>query len=175
MKAVTYKIEGPWLGRLMIVPRPRGGDWLEDEVKAWKDAGIDVLVSALTVGEMADFDLTSEAELCVANAVEYASIAIEDRSVPDSAEFVRKLVETLEQRLASGKNGAIHCRQSIGRSSLLAACTLVGSGISVTEAFARIKEARGCPVPETAEQRAWVERFAKTLIMARVQTDRVER
>jgi hypothetical protein len=37
--------------RLAIVPRPRGGDWLEDEVAHIKRAGVDVLVSMLQADE----------------------------------------------------------------------------------------------------------------------------
>lgn len=33
--------------RLAIVPRPRGNDWLKDEVTQMKRAGVDVLVSML--------------------------------------------------------------------------------------------------------------------------------
>jgi hypothetical protein len=32
MRAQLYWIEGPWAGHFAIVPRPRGGDWLEDEI-----------------------------------------------------------------------------------------------------------------------------------------------
>ena len=41
MKTAPYWIDGPWPGRLAIVPRPRGGDWLEDEVRAWRQVGLD--------------------------------------------------------------------------------------------------------------------------------------
>jgi len=61
----------------------------------------------------------------------------------------------------SGKSVTIHCRQSVGRSALLAATLLVEAGINPDEAFRRIEAARGCPVPDTPEQRAWVERFSQ--------------
>ena len=38
----------PW--RVAILPRPRGGDWLEDEIRELKRAGVGVLVSLLVVG-----------------------------------------------------------------------------------------------------------------------------
>ena len=49
----------------------------------------------------------------------------------------------------------IHCRQGIGRSSLLAAAVLEAS--SLDEAWRRIAEARGRSVPDTPEQRAWLQ------------------
>ena len=35
-----YWISGPWAGKLAIAARPRGGDWLEDEIRDWKNGGI---------------------------------------------------------------------------------------------------------------------------------------
>ena len=37
--------------QLAVVPRPRGNDWLEQELLAMKAAGVDVLVSLLTGDE----------------------------------------------------------------------------------------------------------------------------
>jgi hypothetical protein len=39
--------------RLAIVPRPRGGDWLNHEMSLMKEAGVDVLVSMLPADEAA--------------------------------------------------------------------------------------------------------------------------
>jgi len=42
----VFWVDGPWPGRLGIVRRPRGGvAWLIDEAKAWRAAGVDVVVS----------------------------------------------------------------------------------------------------------------------------------
>ncbi len=57
----------------------------------------------------------------------------------------------------------IHCRQGIGRASLMAACVLLLHGAGADEAFKRIEEARGRPVPDTPEQRAWVARLAEEI------------
>ena len=35
MKAEVYWVPGPWPGRLGILPRPRGGDWLADALSPW--------------------------------------------------------------------------------------------------------------------------------------------
>jgi hypothetical protein len=49
---------------------------------------------------------------------------------------------------------------------LLAACLLVSTGLSPEAAFGQLTQARGCPVPETSEQRQWVEGFAPELVAA---------
>ncbi len=163
MRTEVYWVDGPWPGKLAIVPRPRGGDWLEDEVRAWRQAGLDVVVSLLTEDEIADFALAGDAELCQANGLQFLSFPITDRGVPSSRKATLELVKKLEELLASGKKVGIHCRQGIGRSAVLAACLLVLSGMNPDSAFQRISAARGCPVPETMEQRQWVVAFAREL------------
>lgn len=166
MKPEIYWIDGPWQGRLAIVGRPRGNDWLEDEVRAWKASGIDAVVSLLTADEEAELGLESEKQLAESVGIFYASHPVPDRSVPpDYGESVR-LIRQVEGWLAEGKNVALHCRQGIGRSALVAACLLVSAGLHPDAAFARLREARGCSVPETEEQRQWVVQFSREIAHA---------
>ena len=74
-----------------------------------------------------------------------------------------RFIEDLDGDLAAGKNVSIHCRQGIGRAGLVAASLLVARGMQPAGAFERISLARGVAVPETAEQRAWVEALASEL------------
>src|SRR5712692_5424259 len=111
MRTELYWVEGSWPGRLAIMPRPRGGDWLEDEIRSWRRSGVDVVVSLLTPDEVADFDLTDEGALCQANDMQYVSFPINDRGVPASRESASVLVARLADFLKAGKNVAIHCRQ----------------------------------------------------------------
>src|SRR5919198_8363 len=131
MRTELYWVDGAWPGRLAIMPRPRGGDWLEDEVRSWRQAGLDVIVSALTQDEIAELDLAAQAELSRANGIEYIGFAIADRGVPDSVKATAELVRRLESRLASGKRVGIHCRQGVGRSALLAAGLLAAAGVDI--------------------------------------------
>lgn len=163
MRTEPYWIEGPWPGRLAVLPRPRGGDWLEDEVCSWRELGIDVVVSLLTHEEIADLELAQEAELCQAQDIHFLSFPISDRSIPPSRWATLELVRKLAKALAEGKNVAIHCRQGIGRSALIAACLLVLAGVEPEPAFACVSSARGEVVPETVEQQEWVRAFARGL------------
>jgi hypothetical protein len=163
MRAEVYWIEGPWTGRLAIVPRPRGGDWLADEVRVWQQARLDMIVSLLTPDEVADFDLGKEGEWCQAHGIEFVTFPIPDRGVPSSRKAILCLVRKLEHALAEGKRIAVHCRQGIGRSALLVACLLVAAGEEPDMAFQQISAARGCAVPDTAEQQEWVRACAPEL------------
>src|SRR3989304_274314 len=128
VRGQLYCIEGPWTGRLAIVPRPRGGDWLEDEVQEWQHAGLDRVVSLLTPDEVADFDLGKEEAWCQAHGIQFISFPIADRSVPASRNAALALARQLEHALAEGERVAVHCRQGIGRAALLAACGAGAAG-----------------------------------------------
>ena len=163
MKPDVYWIDGPWLGKLAILARPRGADWLVDEVAGWKDAGLGVVVSLLTQGEDSELGLIDERELVQRLGLTFISFPIADYSVPTSKNEIQQLVSKLEESLVAGDCVGIHCRQGIGRASLVAACVLVTSGESPGTAFQHIQEARGLMVPDTSEQRDWVTAFARNL------------
>ena len=165
MRTELYWIEGTWLGRLAIMPRPRGGDWLEDEIHSWRRSRVDVVLSLLTPDELTELSLTSEEELCRANGIEHVSFPIIDRGIPSSMAAFSHLVSTLAEQLASGKNIAVHCRQGIGRAALVAICLLIQSNVEPAAAIQRVASARGCAVPETPDQRRWIADFAKSLVI----------
>ena len=166
MPDTNYVVEGSWPGELVILARPRGGDWLEDEVRNWERLGLGVVVSLLMPDETTEFEVGEEDKFCRLNRIQFISLPIPDRSVPRSREELLKLVKRLDEEMADGKTVGIHCRQGIGRSGLLAACLLVSTGLSPEAAFKRLIEARGHPIPETSEQRQWVEGFASELAEA---------
>src|SRR5712692_4170385 len=144
----SYQIEGPWPGELAIVPRPRGGDWLENEIRALKEERFDVLVSLLTRDELDEFGLRVEADVSRASGLQFCEFPIPDLGVPESFAAARDLIDKLRDGLEAGKKIAIHCRQGIGRSGLIAAGVLVVSGVDPEFAIRRVSAARGLPVPE---------------------------
>jgi protein-tyrosine phosphatase len=146
------------------MPRPRGGDWLEDEIRNWRQAGIDVVVSLLTRDEIAELSLADEEELCQAQGIRFLSFPIPDRGIPSSKAAVAELAMRLGESLTAGKNIVIHCRQGIGRSALIAVYLLIRSGMDLETAIQRVSAARGCPVPETSEQRRWLATLAKDVV-----------
>ena len=148
-------------GRLAISARPRGGDWLEDEIEGWRKQGIDVVVSLLSPSENEELDLKDEASFSKAKGIRFVSFPIEDRGIPPPSAKLERLVTQLGSEIQQGKNVAVHCRQGIGRSSLVAAALLNSAGEDIEQALKTISKARGLEVPETAEQRTWLDQFAK--------------
>jgi protein-tyrosine phosphatase len=149
-------VEGPWKGKLAIAARPRGGDWLEDEIEAWPRLGIKAIVSLLTKEEERDLDLLEESAVVKSHGLSFLSLPVPDREVPASESEVTAILARLHGVLASGRNAVIHCRQGIGRAGLLASCMLVFEGKLPLEAIQAVSQARGVEIPETPDQRAWV-------------------
>ena len=156
MRAQIYWISGVNLGRIGITSRPRGGDWLEEEIHSYCNSGIDVVVSLLTQREIVELELVEEGFLCEAAGLEYLSFPIEDRKVPPLNQITVAFIQTLAEFLFDKKSIVIHCRMGIGRAALIAACVLVMLGNPVQKAFENIATSRGCPVPDTADQYEWV-------------------
>ncbi len=144
---------------LAMMPRPRAGEWLRDEMRGLKQAGLDIVLSLLTAPEIRELDLDREAEHCVAAGLQFLSFPIPDRGVPASASELRRLVGALADQLRSGLKLGIHCRAGIGRSGLVAACVLSELGTRTDALFPMLSKARRVSVPDTPEQEAWVRAF----------------
>jgi len=151
-----------WItSQLAIVPRPRGGDWLDDEMLALQEAGIDVVVSMLEEDEARELGLDQEASAAQKNGLRFINFPVPDRGLPLDTSSFTKFLEDIENLLALGKRIGIHCRACIGRSSVTSASLLIRSGIPPDRVWQQISTARGCPVPDTIEQRDWVNRHMR--------------
>jgi protein-tyrosine phosphatase len=156
MRAELYLVPECPAGRLAIMPRPRAGDWLEDETASWRRQSLDVVVSLLEDAEIADLELSAEQSMCERAGLRFLRFPIPDRGVPGSAQAVSELVSSLVAELRNGRGVGIHCRMGIGRSASLAVCVLCALGMPIEKAWAAVQRSRGLTVPDTAEQRAWV-------------------
>jgi protein-tyrosine phosphatase len=159
MSPNLYWIDGPGPGKLAIPARPRGGDWLEDDISGWQRAGVDAVVSLLTSQENKDLQRSEESDLAQAHGFRFVSLPVDDRAVPPSWEDASRASGKIGESLRQGRNVAIHCRQGIGRSGMIAAALLIRDGSTPGDALTQINGARGLPVPETEEQLAWTRDF----------------
>jgi protein-tyrosine phosphatase len=145
-----------------ILPRPRGGEWLEDDVHAWRCAGIGLVASLLTDEEVAELDLHREPDVCAANGIRWFRHPIDDRGVPCSRADFDAFVADLAAALESGIGVGVHCRMGIGRSALTAACVLFRGGVPHAGIWTVLERSRGCEVPDTPEQIRWVEAWSRS-------------
>ncbi len=153
-------------GRIGIATRPRGGDWLKDDIYYLHKAETNLLVSMLTPEESHELELEMEEKLCQAEGIDYQLVPIPDRGIPSNMRNLVELVRQWVKLLENGTNIIFHCRQGIGRSAIMVALVLITFGIEVDSAFQIIEKARKRPVPDTEEQRTWVEQYASGLQIA---------
>lgn len=146
----------PNTARLGIMARPRGNDWLEQEIVQLKKQGIGVMISLLESQEVTELGLRKQKEICTTQGIEYINFPIIDRGLPASTDKVKALIEDLTGHLNNGKSVVIHCRMGIGRSSVIAGCILLQTGYKPGDIFAHIGKIRGLKVPDTEEQAKWV-------------------
>jgi protein-tyrosine phosphatase len=146
--------------RLALMAAPRGGEWLAEEVAAWRTAGVSTVVSLLEPFEARELELKLESSSCEALGLQFLSFPIPDHSIPESAPALSALVARLVSQLRGGAAVAIHCRAGIGRTGLVGGCVLHQLGVSFENIFPALERARGVRVPDTPEQVEWVRRFA---------------
>ncbi|MGA7155235.1 MAG: protein-tyrosine phosphatase family protein [Acidobacteriaceae bacterium] len=154
---MAHWIETGIPAKLAIMPRPRGGKYLESEIRTLKREGAHVLVSLLTPEEEYELGLEHERAACSGLGLQFRNFPIPDREVPVSTEAFLRFLDTLHHDLLQRRSIVAHCFAGIGRSSLLLASLLRREGLSTDDAFRRITQARGMLVPDTAAQLRWVE------------------
>jgi Protein-tyrosine phosphatase len=141
--------------RLAIMARPRGGEWLEEEVSGWKSLGIRVVASLLHAYEADELGIAGEASLCAAHGIDFRSFPIRDRGVPESHFAFSDFVDQLTAHVRTGDAVAVHCRAGIGRSGLTVGAVLLRLGVPAQNIFSMVSKARGIVVPDTAAQIEW--------------------
>ncbi len=160
MFCTVYWVSEKHGARVGIMPRPRGGEWLDSDIKSLSNQGVQVVVSLLTKEEAIELELSDEFDLCTQNGIDFVSFPINDREVPPLDQYLKGFIESLNTKLTRGKSVVIHCRAGIGRSAIIAACLLMSPDRSVDEVVSAISQSRGFPVPDTDEQLQWVREFA---------------
>jgi protein-tyrosine phosphatase len=144
---------------LAVVLRPRGDDWLESELQRMNQGGIQTLVSLLEEDEAVLLGLEEEGSVAERLGMQFLSYPIPDVHVPPELDSFRSFVEGLASRLRAGRRVGVHCRGSIGRATVTAACALIHLGWKPRAALDAIEKARGLAVPDTREQEAWILRY----------------
>jgi protein-tyrosine phosphatase len=139
-----------------IMPRPRGDDWLEEEIIKLKKQNIGSWVSLLEQQEINELGLRNQQTLCFKHELEYINFPIVDRNIPEKGNKIDSLIDQLYQKIQTGNSVVIHCRMGIGRSSIIAGCILLKAGFKTDQILQKITSARGLKVPDTDQQVQWL-------------------
>jgi protein-tyrosine phosphatase len=151
---MIYTVARELPGTLSTMAAPQGD--LDVVLPTLRAYGVDTLVSLLPPEQVSMLFLTDEPNAAYRAGLAFRSLPVPDFGVPDYAEFAQPLRE-LSDELTAGRHVAVHCWGGVGRSSLVAAALLVLRGSTAEAAWHRVAYARGVPVPETDEQRDWID------------------
>lgn len=132
--------------------RPRGGEWLELEVNELLKNELTCLISALETSEIQTLGLEQELDLSKSKGIQFEWFPIPDMGVPSSKIKYLELVLRLSHKVKAKEKIIIHCRQGIGRTSIIAAGILMNLGYSLNESIDLISNTRGVRVPESDTQ-----------------------
>ena len=141
---------------LAIVLCPRGGEWLNEELQGMRRGGIETLVSLLEPKEAEFLGLGREATGAIRAGMHFLSFPIPDTHVPSDVTAFRAFIDRIAVRLKAGEHIGVHCRGSIGRATITAACALIHLGWEPRAALEAIARARGMDVPDTRGQEVWI-------------------
>jgi len=158
MISEIYWINDKSVGEKKIgtMARPRGNDWLDDEIKWLKIREVDCLVSLLEKSEEWELGLNEEENICKKWEIEFINFPIKDVTTPKNENEFIQLAKDLANRIKENKKVVIHCRMGIGRASILTAAILIHLGYDGKDVFELIGKYRKLEVPDTMEQRDWI-------------------
>ncbi|MBM4379743.1 MAG: isochorismatase family protein [Deltaproteobacteria bacterium] len=146
---------------LAVVPCPGRKDWghmLEQDLRTLKSGGAQALVGIISGPELRWAGAHDLPERCAEVGLAYALHHVPDQGVPE-LEDARRWVAEATARVRRGEKVVFHCLGGLGRSGMLAACTLAALGLTPAEAIRRVRAERGPRALETEAQQRFVEWF----------------
>jgi len=144
--------------RLGIMARPRGHEWLEDEIVSLKKQNVNYLISLLESAEIKELGLNQEESICSEQGINFFNFPIADRNLPGNDGKADAFIDMLFSKIQTGSSVVVHCRMGIGRASIIAGGILLKTENynNVDHLITKISLARGLKVPDTDEQKLWL-------------------
>lgn len=158
-----YRLDLGHNAYLYFSSRPRGDDWLEDELKSYHMIGLEHVISLLTDSEMKYYGLIREGVILSDLGIQFTRFPVPDFSVPEEEGDFLSLGLDLYERAKEGEKILIHCAGGVGRSSLLCSVILHFAGFSAEESLEMLEKSRGHEMPDTEKQRCFIERIPELL------------
>lgn len=138
--------------RLGIMEKPRGGDWLDEEVDSLAGREVQTLVNTMDYGEIKELELQREQTLVESRGLRWIDYPIRVNGVPDSALKFGRLLDALAEEAHETRSIIIQSRRGVGRSGIIAAGLLQHMGLSHGRAIDAVAQAREAKIPDEQEQ-----------------------
>lgn len=166
----THKLSQINKSKIFIGPCPRGGEFLEDDIKELIDLEFSLIISLLTFTESAQLGLTAEADICKLYSVGFISFPIMDRGVSGFDQFV-EFIELLYHKTQEVASILIHCQHGVGRSGMIALGLMIRDGKDLEESIKQVSKIRGYDVPQSISQRRLLSAYSTFLHRSQKEVD----
>lgn len=133
---------------------------LDPDLADLRAAGVQRLVLLIQDHELERWGSADIVERAAARGVEVIRRPIRDGGVPKSPEEMDEIVGLLTDVRGRGGDVAVACLGGVGRAGTVAACALIGQGLSAAQAIERVRQARHPLCVETRAQRDFVASYA---------------
>ncbi|MFC4425606.1 cyclin-dependent kinase inhibitor 3 family protein [Deinococcus navajonensis] len=136
---------------------------LQTDIQTLVFEGTQVIAPLIEASEYRVLGIEAYDEVAGACGLTVAAHPIPDGQAPADAAGFAVYLEGLLEQLLNGQVVVVHCRGGLGRAGLTAACLLVQMGMDPAEAIDLVRRTRSPHAIETAEQEAFVHRFAASV------------
>jgi integrase len=108
MRPTIFTVERAGRGRVSTMARPRGGDWLRDELLSLQEFGVAVLVSMLTAEEVDELELREEPSIAEEVGLTFLTLPTPDRGLPQESGFL-SLLDRIDSPTSCGSTAMSSC------------------------------------------------------------------
>lgn len=154
-----YHIPTQEKGQIYSFPAPlakRVNDFACNELKA---LNVDIVINLLSEYEKGLHEMAEQKKHYKERGIELIEYPIQDFNTPKSVENFRLLIKELRAKVTAGKSVGVHCMAGIGRTGILTVSLLSSLGMDVQKAMQHVSKHRERQIPDTLEQRQWLEEF----------------
>ena len=162
MHPILYTLNTLTQGKLSLMARPLGTEYLEDYLTELKLLDVHTVVSLLETQEQYALGLSQEGAVCQQLGLGYLHLPIPDRGLASTAKALN-LARQIQSLLAANQHIAVHCRAGIGRTSLIIGAVLILEGLTAQAALEQMSRTRGVEVPDTEEQAEWLRQLPQEI------------
>ena len=135
------------------------------DIANFKSRGMSMMVCLLSDSELRSLGVNPRSYhiACNQNSVKLVQYPIVEMSIPNSLqEFEFQVVQKILEEMQEGGTVVVHCRGGIGRSGLVAACTLLHFGVATAQkAIQWVRTKRSRNSVESSRQEDFVKSYFK--------------
>lgn len=154
-------------GRLMAgeYPGHQRSERARLRLRQYLESGVSFFLDLTEPGELRSYSrFLAEVSADLGVRAEHCRMPIRDAGVPETREYMRQILDVVDEAIADGNVVYVHCWGGVGRTGLVVGCFLVRHGLKGNQAIAELgrlwqgveKSSLWPFTPETRDQEDWI-------------------